>query len=89
MTYKLYIDDLRSPPNDDWVIARSSAKAISVIKSLGFPKEISFDHDLGEDDTAMKVAKWIVNTDSEWCTYQENAVHAINVLGKRRGEKGY
>lgn len=62
--WKLYIDDIRNPlDKSDWIIARNSKKAIQLIESLGFPSFISFDHDLGEDDDAMKVAKWIVNTD--------------------------
>lgn len=47
MAYRLFIDDLRFPTTDDWVIARSSAEAIQVVKSIGLPVEIAFDHDLG------------------------------------------
>lgn len=96
MTYQLYIDDIRNPPNgNDWVIARTSQKAISLIKSLGFPYKISFDHDLGEDDDAMKVAKWIVNTDLDKCDNDEFnwipnnfsfVVHSANPTGKKNIE---
>jgi hypothetical protein len=92
MNYKLYIDDIRTPNDkNDWVIARSSEKAISLIKNLGFPSIISFDHDLGEDDTAMKVAKWIVNTDldkeeqgkRDWIPSNfKFFVHSANPTGK-------
>jgi hypothetical protein len=59
----LYIDDLRTPPNDEWVIARSSSEAIGLMQKLGCPRKISFDHDLGGSDTAMVVAKWMVEAD--------------------------
>lgn len=53
---KLWIDDLRAPP-DGWVWVKTSAQAID---QLGCEvEEISFDHDLGGDDTAMPVAQCI------------------------------
>ncbi|EIN00396.1 hypothetical protein WQE_15236 [Paraburkholderia hospita] len=59
----LFIDDLRDPPSDRWVVARSSEEAISLLKRRGCSAKISFDHDLGGDDTAMVVARWLVNID--------------------------
>lgn len=95
MSWKLFIDDIRNPPNDDWVIARTSKKAIQLIKSFGFPTHISFDHDLGEDDDAMKVAKWIVETDinevekgnNNWIPKNFSfTVHSANPVGKKNIE---
>src|SRR5262245_28602856 len=66
---RLWIDDLRPPPDEGWYWAKSSAEALSV---LGCDvREISFDHDLGGDDTAMPVAREI-----ERMAY-EGAIHAI------------
>jgi hypothetical protein len=48
----LYIDDIRNP-NYDAVVVRTSKEAISYVKENGCPNFISFDHDLGGDDTAM------------------------------------
>lgn len=60
----LYIDDIRTPPpvfgDVNWKIARSSDAAISWITHNGIPQVISFDHDLGGEDTAMRVVHWIV-----------------------------
>lgn len=53
MGYKLFIDDLRMPPTEDWVIARSSQEAWDIVQILGAPDIISYDHDLGEEDTSM------------------------------------
>jgi hypothetical protein len=96
MSWKLYIDDIRTPSDsNEWVIARTSRKAISLIQSLGFPHKISFDHDLGDDDDAMKVAKWIVNTDLDkedngelnWIPANFSfVVHSANPTGKQNIE---
>lgn len=62
MSWKLFIDDERWPVTRGWVIARSTQEAIDNIKLRGMPNEIAFDHDLGLDDTAMKLVWWIVNS---------------------------
>ena len=50
MKWSLYIDDERSPKTRaNWKVARSSKEAFSLIKELGCPEHISFDHDLGCD----------------------------------------
>jgi hypothetical protein len=65
MTYKLYIDDLRTPPDDSWVVVRTIDHAIETLKSRGLPHTISFDHDLGVINgvvhEATTVAWFIVN----------------------------
>lgn len=61
MTYKLFIDDERFPPDGEWVIARSSAEAIAIINAAGMPSFISFDHDLGGDDTARRFIVWLTD----------------------------
>lgn len=47
MSYKMFIDDIRNPPDRTWVVVRSVDAAIEYIQSHGFPRFISFDHDLG------------------------------------------
>lgn len=59
MSYKLFIDDLRFPVTDDWEVARQSGDAINIVQQNGFPQEISFDHDLGYDDTSIRFLHWI------------------------------
>lgn len=67
--WKLYIDDIRMPPNDTYIIARTVAEAQILIKQYGAPIFISFDHDLGMDNTGKilptgyDLAKWIVEMD--------------------------
>lgn len=64
MAFKLFIDDERMPPaKGTWVIARSSSDSITVLQNAGCPDFISFDHDLGGDDTAMVVVNWMIEKD--------------------------
>jgi hypothetical protein len=49
MTWKLYLDDLRPPPDETWVVARSVPAAWHYICTYGLPREMSLDHDLGTD----------------------------------------
>jgi hypothetical protein len=64
MSYKLFIDDERFPPGSQhqWIIARSSEEAIRIVDTLGMPEFISFDHDLGGEDTSIVFVKWMI----EW-----------------------
>lgn len=55
--YKLFIDDERFPTKPDWFVARTSEQAITAIKNYGFPKEIAFDHYLGDDDFAFDLMR--------------------------------
>lgn len=54
----LWIDDLLPSPDAGWTIARSSAAAIGIF-SGGRVTRVSFDHDLGGSDTAMRVIEWL------------------------------
>jgi hypothetical protein len=83
----LFIDDIGVPLAPDWVIARTSFEAITVLKARGCPFEISFDHDLGGDDTAMVVAKELVSKDLDAGggfipTDFAYSVHSANPIGK-------
>ena len=51
---QLYLDDIRSPNNDDWHIVRNYDELVSHIRLNGLDKYevISLDHDLG--DTAQQ-----------------------------------
>lgn len=66
MAHRLFLDDIRDPPNDgnDWAVVRSYSEAALYVKDYGVPDFISFDHDLGYEDgmlnrTGMDFAKWL------------------------------
>ena len=46
---KLFLDDLRQPPDFTWDVVRSYDQFITWIKLNGVPDIISFDHDLGQE----------------------------------------
>ena len=66
MTYALFIDDERYPPDDSrqWAIARCLADVGNVVRQHGSPAFISFDHDLGETTASgFEIAKALVDAD--------------------------
>ncbi|WP_347880808.1 cyclic-phosphate processing receiver domain-containing protein [Paraburkholderia sp. BCC1876] len=88
----LFIDDLRDAPSEEWMVARSSSEAIALAKERRCPARVSFDHDLGGDDTAMVVARWLVDTDLDcsgrfipdhfnFSVHSANPVGAANIQG--------
>lgn len=94
MPWKLFIDDERYPVQDDWIIARSSQQAI-ILCAKGLPTEISFDHDLGGDDTSMLFLTWLVDaliegthsipTDFKYSVHSQNPVGAENIKQRMDG----
>lgn len=58
---RIYLDDIREPKTSGWTIVRTANEAINLIKKYRNEiTEISFDHDLGDDEmTGYDVAKWI------------------------------
>jgi len=83
MTYNLYLDDLRNPPADrDWLVCRSSQEALDRIVDIGMPSFISFDHDLGEDDTTMIFLRRLVNEVWDGQTViPDYQIHSANPVG--------
>jgi hypothetical protein len=84
--WQLFLDDVRSPQEEGWKIARSSGHAIRLCKLWGMPNRISFDHDLGGEDTAIKFILWMVEAliDEEIQLPSDFSytVHSMNPVGK-------
>jgi hypothetical protein len=95
MSYRLFLDDLRDPPLDsgEWQVARSTMAAKLLVHQLGMPTFISFDHDLGGDDTAMAFINWLVSRSLDeldagtmvapisFTVHSQNPVGAVNIAG--------
>lgn len=82
--YKLFIDDEREPVGDGWIVARNSEAAMMAVAVYGMPDYISFDHDLGGDDTVMRFLHWLADTcleDHTTFTFGYN-VHSQNPVGR-------
>ena len=52
--YKIYLDDIRTPIDDSWIVVRNYDEFVEKVSQIGIQniETISLDHDLG--DTAMK-----------------------------------
>lgn len=52
--FKIYLDDIRTPIDKDWIVVRSYDEFVKKVNEIGLSniEIISLDHDLG--DTAMK-----------------------------------
>ena len=56
---KVYLDDLREPPDNTWVTVVTAKQAIRKLEE-GNVEVIDLDHDLGlKDETGYDVLKWI------------------------------
>jgi hypothetical protein len=79
---KLWVDDLRLPPDDSWVLATTSELAINILishKVMGIPLAVmSLDHDLGGEDTARRIVLWCCET-GFWP--DDVVVHSANPVG--------
>lgn len=69
----------------EWTVARSSDDAITQVFLFGMPELISFDHDLGGEDTSMQFLKWLTE---EWldgkfgdCSIPDYQIHSANPVG--------
>jgi hypothetical protein len=92
--YSLFIDDLRDPANKTDVIARSSGEAIAIVSALGMPDHISYDHDLGGDDTSIIFINWLTDQlidkklsfpdDFTFSVHSQNPVGVENIKSKMR-----
>lgn len=95
MSYRLFIDDLRMPAEDDFVIVRNSKEAMDYVINHGCPDFISFDHDLGGDDTAIVFlnqfidhvldGKTVIPDDFSYFVHSANPVGAENISSKMDG----
>lgn len=91
--WHLFLDDERNPADAGWafsdiVVARSSREAVVLVTEKGLPASISFDHDLGGDDTAFKFMWWLINghLDEKWNLQDVNVVqiHSANPEGAKK-----
>lgn len=96
MSWKLWLDDQISDPEtparhtpEGWTGADSSDSAITLVRALGLPSHIDFDHDLGyfpgttENDTAMLFLRWIEYSEHIDGDVPEYAIHSANPEGSK------
>lgn len=84
---KLWVDDERQPPEDGthWWWAINSEVAIHDLRySVNFGEtlvEVSLDHDLGGEDTGMKVLDWMIEN-GVWPQFL--TIHTANPPARKR-----
>lgn len=81
---RLFIDDLRTPVEfENWVVAKNAKEAITELKlclNRGEELEaISYDHDLGEDDSIRRVVNWQVRNGMR---PRVASIHSSNPVGR-------
>lgn len=104
MTWALFLDDIRAIDYNpkftqqakekdlDVNLARSSKEAKTLVREFGCPCLVSFDHDLGEEDTAIVFIKWLIEIDQDsnyqlipenfsFMTHSSNPVGSMNIFG--------
>lgn len=85
---KIWVDDVRTPPDDAWTWVKTSHDAIRYLTNSkivnwrpgwGTIDVMSLDHDLGGDDTTRPVVLWMCENDF-WPV--EVRVHSQNPVGR-------
>ena len=85
MTYKLFLDDLRAPPDQTWVVLRSVRAAKEYVGTYGVPFTMSLDHDLGGEDAPIFL-KYLIDMDLDGVLDIQNikmSVHSANPVGRQ------
>jgi hypothetical protein len=80
---KLFLDDLRDPPDTSWVLARSTREALEICRET-WPTELALDHDLGGDDTVMIFLKSLYEMSEDkpipsWKIHSANPAGRLNI----------
>lgn len=85
---KLFLDDIRNPSwiglvDEEWTVVRSYKEFKAHINRYGVPNEVSFDHDLGTDETGYDAAKYLANHCLEFkIPLPKCWSHSANPVGK-------
>ena len=82
---KLFVDDLRNPPDQTWIIARSSEIALKMCAAT-WPSELALDHDLGGEDTVMVFLKGLYEMWDETRPIPSWSIHSGNPVGRKNIE---
>lgn len=83
---KIWVDDLRTPPDDTWEWYKASTPVIELMSHLSNNwvditeriEVMSLDHDLGDEDTTRGIVLWCCYH-NEWPA--EMRVHSANPVG--------
>lgn len=87
MKNRLFLDDVRNPPDNSWDVVRNFSEFTEFILRNGVPDIIAFDHDLGgvllneKEKTGYDCARWCIE---HGYLPKIAIVHSHNVAGADR-----
>lgn len=77
---KLYLDDIREPEDDSWIIVRTYNEFVSYIATYGIPDFMSLDHDLGEEKSGYDCTKYLLKYIRKKIDNKEDLPNKINYI---------
>lgn len=85
--YKIWVDDIRYPPNTDWIWVKSVNQAkilIEILENTDSKMLISLDHDAGDygPPDYIKILDWLEETGRNYPIH----IHSMNVVGRMNME---
>ena len=94
---KLFLDDLRDPPSNEWVVARTAHQAQYILEAQrdgGYlVTSLSLDHDLGADEmgSGYDVATWLEGAvvTGHLPAPIDILCHSANPVGRARIEQAF
>lgn len=90
--YNVFIDDVRTPPSDEWVVLRTFHEAVTFLDiNFEMLDRVMLDHDLGcyygnREMTGADISAWIIQNKHR----NENIIitcHSDNPAGKSNIER--
>lgn len=89
---KIWLDDLRNPPDNTWWVCRTASYCIQCLKDFSTKVDtISLDHDLGndEDGTGYDVVKFLEEQAVRDNLVPQNIkIHSANPVGRQNMQAG-
>lgn len=87
--FKVFLDDIRMPPDNSWVIVRDVKQAQHLLRSEAV-EVLSLDHDLGDDvPTGYDLVKWIEEEVFHGRLIPPvMKIHSANPVGRKNMEAG-
>ncbi len=86
--YTLFLDDIRDPTDNSYIICRSFEEAKNYVLDNGHPDHICFDHDLGAGPSGLDFAKWFCEyvmdfevdlSDFSFSVHSQNPIGVTNI----------
>lgn len=81
---KIWLDDVRTPPDQTWIWCRNSEDFLAITKYPPCIEHVAFDHDLGEDSlNGSELAGMLAERCIEFDYCPSFSCHSDNPDGKK------